>query len=147
MTDPIITITAAEILKLAFNEFIKSSAGETAKKLTGDALAKAEELRQKIVAWFQKKQDVKAEKAITSVQEQGSPEALNKLITYVDDEMEVEPNFAKDMQQLAKEIINIQNISQAQVQFGEMKQVNRDKAKGTQVQAHRIDRIGDDYTK
>lgn len=147
MTDPIITITAAEILKLAFNEFIKSSAGETAKKLTGDALAKANELRQKIVAWFKNKPDVKAEKAITAIEELGSVEALNKLTTYLDDEMEAEPNFAQDLRQLAQQIINIQNIRQEQVQFGEMKQENRENAKGTQVQAHRIDRIGDDYTK
>lgn len=38
MTDPIVAVAAAEILKLAFNEFIKTSAGETAKKLTGEAL-------------------------------------------------------------------------------------------------------------
>jgi hypothetical protein len=51
------------------------------------------------------------------------------------------------LRQLAQQIINIQNISQEQVQFGEMKQLNRDNAKGTQVQANRIERIGDDYTK
>lgn len=147
MTDPIIAITTAEILKLAFNEFIKSSAGETAKKLTGEALTKADELRQKIVAWFKNKQDVKAERAINAVQDQGSPEALNKLITYLDDEMEAEPNFAQYLRQLAQQIINIHNIHKEEVRFGEMKQVNRDNAKGTQVQAHRIDRIGDDYTK
>ncbi len=42
----------------------------------------AGELRQKVVSWFQNKQDVKAEKAIVAIQEQGSLEALNKLTTY-----------------------------------------------------------------
>ncbi|MBW4625226.1 MAG: hypothetical protein KME49_06910 [Brasilonema octagenarum HA4186-MV1] len=147
MTNPIVAVTAAEILKLAFNEFIKSSTGEAAKKLTSEALSKANELRQKIVSRFKDRQNVKAEKAITAVQEQYSLEALNKLTTYLDDEMDEEPSFADDLRQLAQQIINIQNISQKQVQFGEMKQLNRDNAKGTQVQANRIDRIGDDYTK
>ncbi|MEG4633722.1 hypothetical protein QUB56_29800 [Microcoleus sp. AR_TQ3_B6] len=147
MTDQIIVVTGAKILELAFNEFIKSSAGETAKKLTDEAFIKAGELRQKIVTWFKNKQDVKAEKAITAIQEQGSSEALNKLTTYLDDEMEAEQTLAQDLRQLAQQIINIQNISKEQVQFGDMKQANRDNAKGFQVQAHQIDRIGDDYTK
>lgn len=147
MTNPIVTVAAAEILKLAFNEFIKTSAGETAKKLTGDALAKAGELRQKIMSWFQNKQDVKAEKAIVAIQEQGSLEALNKLVTYLDDEMEAEPVFSQDLQQLAQQITNIQSVRQEQVQFGEMKQLNREDAKGIQIQARQIKRIGDDYSK
>ena len=117
MTDPIVTVAAAEILKLAFNEFVKTSAGETAKKLTGEALAKAGELRQKIVSWFQNKQDVKAEKAIVAIQEQGSLEALNKLVTYLDDEMEAEPVFAQDLQQSAQQIINIQSQSSFDRQY------------------------------
>lgn len=117
MTDPIVTVAAAEILKLAFNEFVKTSAGETAKKLTGEALAKAGDLRQKIVSWFQNKQDVKAEKVIVAIQEQGSLEALNKLVTYLDDEMETEPVFAQDLQQSAQQIINIQSQSSFERQY------------------------------
>jgi hypothetical protein len=37
MTDPI-TLTASTITSLAFQEFIKSGAGELAKKFTGDAI-------------------------------------------------------------------------------------------------------------
>ena len=70
MTNPIVALSAAEILKLAFNEFIKSSAGEAAKKLTTEALSKANELRHKIVSRFKDRHNVKAEKAITAVQEQ-----------------------------------------------------------------------------
>jgi uncharacterized protein YrzB (UPF0473 family) len=147
VTDPLIAVTTAEILKLAFNEFIKSGAGETAKKLTGAALTKASELRQEIVTWFKGKQNVKAEKAITTIQEQGNAEAFSKLFTYLDDEMEIEPIFARNLQQLAQQVINIQNMSNKLVQFGEMKQVNRDNAKGIQVQAHHIARVGDDYSK
>jgi hypothetical protein len=117
MTDPIITVAAAEILKIAFNEFVKASAGETAKKLTGDSLAKAGELRKKIVSWFQNKKDLRAEKAIIAIQEQGSLEALNELTTYLDDEMEAELIFAQDLQQTAKQIINIQSQSSFNRQY------------------------------
>lgn len=147
MTDPIVSFTAAEIIKLAFNEFIKSSAGETAKKLTSKALNKTNELRHKIVSQFKDRRNVKAEKAITALQEENSLEAVNKLTTYLDDEMEEQPTFADDLRQLARQIINIQNTGQEQVEFSEMKQLNRENAKGIQVQANRIERIGDDYTK
>lgn len=117
MTDPIIAVTTAKILELAFNEFIKSSAGETAKKLTDEAFTKAGELRQKIVTWFKNKQDIKVEKAITAIQEQGSPEALSKLTTYLDDEMEAEPTFSQDLQQVAQQIIKIESHNASHRQY------------------------------
>ena len=111
------TVAAVEIIKLAFNEFIKTSAGETAKKLTGEALVKAEELRQKIVSYFQSKQHVKAEKAIIAIKEESSSEAINKLCTYLDDEMEDSPIFAKDIRQVAQQIINIESNTAPQRQY------------------------------
>jgi hypothetical protein len=45
MTDP---ITASAIATLAFQEFIKSGAGELAKKFTGEAIAKIGQLRELI---------------------------------------------------------------------------------------------------
>jgi hypothetical protein len=54
MTDPITTLTASakathqESASLAFQEFIKSGAGELAKKFTGEAIAKMGQLRELI---------------------------------------------------------------------------------------------------
>jgi hypothetical protein len=48
MADPITTMTASAIASLAFQEFIKSGAGELAKKFTGEAIAKMEQLRELI---------------------------------------------------------------------------------------------------
>jgi hypothetical protein len=54
MTDPISTMTASakaphqESATLAFQEFIEGSAGELAKKFTGEAIAKMEQLRELI---------------------------------------------------------------------------------------------------
>jgi hypothetical protein len=48
MADPITTLTASAIATLAFQEFIKSGAGELAKKFTAEAIAKMEQLRELI---------------------------------------------------------------------------------------------------
>lgn len=104
MTDPIVTVAASEVLNLAFNAFIKSGASESAKKLTGTALTKADELQQRIVSWFQSKQDKKAEEAISAIQEQGSLSAFNKLTTYLDDEMEENPNLALELKSYIQSI-------------------------------------------
>lgn len=48
MPEPITTVTASAIATLAFQEFIKSGAGELAKKFTGEAIAKTEQLRELI---------------------------------------------------------------------------------------------------
>jgi hypothetical protein len=39
MTDPITALTVSTIASLAFQEFVKSGAGELAKKFTGEAIA------------------------------------------------------------------------------------------------------------
>lgn len=109
MTDPIIALTATEIVKLAFNEFIKSSAGETAKHLTGAALSKANELRKKILDQFKNDQNSEAEKAIASVQGNGSLEASRRLATYLETEMIARPDFAQSLQRLVQQIYNIQS--------------------------------------
>jgi hypothetical protein len=45
MTDPVAIFTASAIADLAFREFIKSGAGEVAKKFSAEAIAKMNELR------------------------------------------------------------------------------------------------------
>lgn len=100
--------TGAAIAKLAFDEFVKSSAGEVAKKAVGGAI---EQLRSKIKERFKGNQ--KAETAIDKIENERSPEALNKLSVYLDDEMEDVP-FAQTLQQLAEQITNIQNNSERQ---------------------------------
>ncbi|MER3432174.1 MAG: hypothetical protein C4288_01765 [Leptolyngbya sp. ERB_1_1] len=101
-------ITGAAIAKIAFDEFVKSGAGEVAKKAVGGAI---EQLRSTIKQRFKGNQ--KAEGAIDKIETEGSPEALNKLSVYLDDEMEDVP-FAQTLQQLAEQITNIQNNSERQ---------------------------------
>lgn len=105
-------LTGAAIAKLAFDEFIKSGAGEVAKKAVGGAI---EQLRSAIKARFAAK-NAKAETAIATIESaadtttEQKTAALNKLSVYLDDEMDDAP-FAQTLQQLAQQVINIQDQS------------------------------------
>ncbi|MGQ9871844.1 hypothetical protein [Leptodesmis sp.] len=90
-----VTLAAGSIAQLAFNEFIKSSTGEAAKKLTGEALAKANELRKAI--WAQFRGNARAETALAKVEKEGTPAALEKVTKYLDLEMDEDQTFAADV--------------------------------------------------
>jgi len=102
-----VTLAAGAIAQLAFNEFIKSSAGEAAKKLTGEALTKANDLRKAIGAKF--RGNARAETALAEVEQEGTPAALGKVTKYLDLEMDEDQTFASNMRQVAQQIINIHN--------------------------------------
>ncbi|MBD2179453.1 hypothetical protein H6F42_21305 [Pseudanabaena sp. FACHB-1998] len=104
--EPITAIAAAEIVKIAFQEFAKSGAGELAKKSVGGAIDLIKNLRDKIKAKFQG--DERVEKALIEV-EQGNSEALGKVAKYLDIELDEDEVFAKEVRQIAQQIINIQN--------------------------------------
>jgi adenine-specific DNA methylase len=106
MVDPA-TLAAGAIAKIAFDEFVKSGAGEAAKQTVGGAIGLVKSLRDKIRAKFQG--DKKAETALAQVEQDGSPAALTKLEVYLDDAMAEDTGFANDLRQIAQQIINIQN--------------------------------------
>jgi hypothetical protein len=125
MTDPVTAITASTIATLAFQEFVKSSAGELAKKFTADAIAKMNALRQKI--WDKMRGKPTAEAAIASI-EQGSAAELDRLVAYLQVAMDDDPAFADEIRLMAQEIHagKIQDNSS-------MMQNNYDNAKGWQT--------------
>lgn len=112
MTDPVTALTTGIILNLAFQEFIKGGAGELAKKSLDGAFDLAKNLQDKISAKF--KGNTKAETAIATLETDGSSTALTKLEVYLDDAMADDEVFAKEVQQIAKQIINIQNHSSSE---------------------------------
>lgn len=117
-------ITGAAIAKLAFDEFIKLGAGEVAKKAVGGAI---EQLRSTIKQRFLGNR--RAEEAIHKVEQEGSPEALNKLSVYLDDEMD-DAAFARTLQQLAHQITNVQNTAERQYNNYGRDQINIDNITG-----------------
>ena len=92
-----VSLTATAIATLAFTKALE----KTVEKFTEGALQKMDELRQKI--WDRLKGNSKAEKAITAV-EQGSKQEIERLAVYLQDVMEDDPEFATEVQALAKEI-------------------------------------------
>jgi hypothetical protein len=110
-------LTGTAIAKLAFDEFIKSGAGELAKKSVGGAI---DQLRSAIKKRFVGKNS-KAEVAIATLEADSDgaidkTAALNKLSVYLDDEMD-DLLFAENLQQLAQQVINIGKQEQHNTTF------------------------------
>jgi hypothetical protein len=107
--DPIISLTASAIAKLAFDEFVKSGSGELAKKSLGGAIDLVRNLRDKVRAKFNGSE--RAKTALAEVEQQGTQSALEKVTKYLDIEMTEDEAFASEIRQIARQIINIQNQS------------------------------------
>ena len=105
--DPVTTLAAGAIAKIALDEFAKAGAGELAKKAAGGAIDLVKALRGKISAKF--KGNPKAETALVDAEQQGTPEAIAKVGKYLDLELDDDPEFASEVRQIAQQIINIQN--------------------------------------
>lgn len=124
MVDPV-TLTAGEIVILAFREFVKSGAGELAKKFTTEAISKMHDLRELI--WNKLRGHPDAESALASIKE-GSEDDLNDVATYLKVAMRNDPQFASQVQALAQQI----NAGKLQ-DNSNMTQNNYDNAKGWQI--------------
>jgi hypothetical protein len=107
--DPITTIAASAIAKIALDEFAKAGAGELAKKTVAGVMDLAKSLQSKIGIKF--KGNAKAEAALVEAQQQGTPEAIEKVGKYLELEMDDDPEFAGEVRQIAQEIMTIQNQS------------------------------------
>ena len=91
MADPVTTITASAIATLAFQKFIESGAGELAKKFTGAAIVKMDELRQKIWDTLRGKSP-RVDEALVQV-ERGDRAALTTIARNLDVVMEEHPGL------------------------------------------------------
>jgi hypothetical protein len=126
MPDPVsTTLTASAIATLAFQEFIKSGAGELAKKFTGEAIARMGDLRKLLWARLRGKHVV-AEEALQK-SEAGDKAAIETVGTLLGVEM-LDPIFAAEVQAIAQEI----NAGKL-VDNSNMTQYNYDHSKGWQT--------------
>jgi hypothetical protein len=101
MTDPVTALTVSAIATLAFQEFIKSGAGELGKKFAPAAIAKMNDLRELI--WQRLKGNPDAVVAIEQAKN-GSEEEVLDVVTYLKAEMKRDPEFASQVQAIAQEI-------------------------------------------
>jgi hypothetical protein len=127
MLDPGTLAAGGAIAKLAFDEFVKSSAGEAAKELI-------QTLRDRIKAKFQGNK--RATAALAEVEQNASEAALAKVGKYLDLEMDEEQGFATEVRQMAQQIINIQSQTTTQIE----RQYNH-QGSGDQINIERVDKI------
>jgi len=125
MADPV-TLTAGAIATLAFQKFIESGAGELAKKFTEGAIAKMDELRQKVMEKLRGRSE-RVDEALAKV-EQGDRAALETIAKNLEVVMDEQPEFAAAVKVLAHEI----NAGKL-VDNSSMTQNNYDNAKGWQT--------------
>jgi hypothetical protein len=99
--EPISTLTATTIASLAFQEFIKSGAGELAKRFAPKAIARMNDLRELIWQKLQGNPD-----AVAAIEQakNGSEEVLAYLATDLGRAMDKDPEFASQVQAIAQEI-------------------------------------------
>jgi hypothetical protein len=125
MADPITTLTASMITSLAFQEFVKSGAGELAKKFTGGAIAKMGQLRELIWNRLAGKHHAAAE-AIEKAKA-GEQAGIDTVATLLGVEL-LDKEFADQVQAIAHEINAGKLFDQSS-----MTQNNQDNAKGWQT--------------
>ncbi|MGK7924211.1 MAG: hypothetical protein AB4290_02980 [Spirulina sp.] len=102
-------LTASAIATLAFTV--------AAEKLTEAGLGKLNQLREKIGKRLRGRSE--AEKVLTEA-ENVPPEAVEVVTGYLEEEMQKDPDFAKEVNDLAQEIINIGKIENWSVTGGQV---------------------------
>jgi hypothetical protein len=126
MTDPITALTVSTIASLAFQEFVKSGAGELAKKFTGEAIAKMGQLRELILNRLTGKHSA-IDEAIEKAKA-GEKEGIENVAAFLSSELLIDKEFAGQVQAIAQEINAGKLLDQSS-----MVQNNYDNATGYQI--------------
>lgn len=127
-------ITSAAIVGLAASKFTESAVGEAAKKLIA-------ELWDVIATHFNGRSKAEAAMAQIEVSKGKSPEAKATLVQMLNGVLSEDNAFTADVQQLAKQIINMPQSQTRKTTM--MTQTNLNQSKGYQVQADSIRHVGD----
>jgi uridylate kinase len=101
MADPITTMTASAIATLAFQEFVKSGAGEMAKKFTAEAIVKMGQLRELVWNRLTGKHTI-AEEALAKANA-GEQEGIDMVATLLNAEM-LDKVFAEQVRAIVESI-------------------------------------------
>jgi hypothetical protein len=126
VAEPVIALTASAIASLAFQEFVKSGAGDLAKRFTGEAIAKMRRLRELIWDRLAGKHPA-ADEAIEKAKA-GEQEGIDNVAAFLGSELLIDKEFAGQVQAIAQEINAGKLLDQSS-----MTQNNYDNARGFQV--------------
>jgi hypothetical protein len=102
VVETIATLTASAIATLAFQEFVKSGAGDLAKRFTGEAIAKMGRLRKLIWGRLAGKHPA-ADEAIEKAKA-GEQEGIDNVAAFLGSELLIDKEFAGQVQAIAQEI-------------------------------------------
>jgi hypothetical protein len=102
VAEPVIALTASAIASLAFQEFVKSGAGDLAKRFTGEAIAKMGRLRELIWGRLAGKHPA-ADEAIEKAKA-GEQEGIDNVAAFLGSELLIDKEFAGQVQAIAQEI-------------------------------------------
>jgi hypothetical protein len=126
MPDPVTTMTASAIATFAFQEFVKSGAGELGKKFTAEAIVKMGQLRELILNRLAGKHSTVDEAIVKA--NTGEKEGIDHVAAFLSSELLIDKEFAGQVQAIAQEINAGKLLDQSS-----MVQNNSDNAKGWQT--------------
>ncbi len=129
MTDPVTALTASAIATLAFQEFVKSGAGDLAKRFTGEAIAKMGRLRELIWDRLAGKHPA-ADEAIEKAKA-GQQEGIDNVAAFLGSELLIDKEFAGQVQAIAQVI----NAGKLLDQNSMVQHINAEKARALQGKA------------
>jgi hypothetical protein len=126
VVETIATLTASAIASLAFQEFVKSGAGNLAKRFTREAIAKMGQLRELIWGRLAGKHPA-ADEAIEKAKA-GEQEGIDNVAAFLGSELLIDKEFVGQVQAIAQEINAGKLLDQCS-----MTQNNYDNARGWQT--------------
>ena len=145
MSDPL-TLTASALVTLAIQKFVESGAGELAKKLTTEAIAKIPELWQQIKNKLQGR-SAKVNDALVKL-ESGDLSSIDTVTKNLDVVLDEDEAFAELLQKLAQEInagqilqVGLEGITANRVAANIVQDAKGDRVK--QIGARDVNATGD----
>ncbi|HEY9849641.1 MAG TPA: hypothetical protein V6D28_09305 [Leptolyngbyaceae cyanobacterium] len=119
-------LAAVKIAEIAFGKLLETAVGKGIEA----SLDKLKPLRDRI--WHRLKGDAQAEIALIEVEKNASGPNLDRVATFLDAAMRTDKPFADEIQMMAQQIN--QEIDARNIQDNSRTMINRDNAKGYQVE-------------
>ena len=122
----VVELAAAKIAEIAFGKLVETAVGKGIEA----SVEKLKPLRDKI--WHKLRGNAEAQAALAEVQQNPSPANLERVAKFLDAAMIEDTPFADEIRTLAQQIN--QEIDARNIQDNSRTQINRDNAKGYQVE-------------
>ena len=129
----VVELAAAKIAEIAFGKLVETAVGKGIEA----SVEKLKPLRDKI--WHKLRGNAEAQAALAEVQQNPSPANLERVAKFLDAAMIEDTPFADEIRTLAQQIN--QEIDARNIQDNSRTQINRDNAKGYQVETVKAENV------